>query len=230
MLGLMFAAPAAYADGYAGRAAASGCSALLVDGLLRWRPRRLGHGRYPRRPKSGGRSPAGLLSTDFSVNGALYGGQIGYNWQSGLYVFGIEGSLSASSIQGTTACVAILECKRDVDWLATLTGRVGYAMGPTLVYGMAGVAWADVSTNVGVVGLPLLSGSDTHTGWVAGFGFEYALSSHISTRVEYAHIDLGSSSQTLSGTGVLAGVGPVLTDSVNLKLDTIRLGVNVKLY
>ena len=91
---------------------------------------------------------------------------------------------------------------------------------------MAGVAWADVNTNVGVVGLPLLSGSDTHTGWIAGFGFEYALS----TRIEYAHIDLGSSSQTLSGTGVLAGIGPVLTESVDIKLDTIRLGVNVKLF
>src|SRR6185295_16112924 len=110
-----------------------------------------------------------------------------------------EGSLLSTSIQGTTACVILLECKRDVDWLATLTGRAGLAMGRTLVYGLA-----DVSTHVSVLGIPLLSGSDTHTGWIAGFGFEYALSNHISTRVEYSHIDLGSSTQTLTGTGGLA--------------------------
>ncbi len=168
----------------------------------------------------------GLLSTDYIVNGALYGGQVGYNWQSGLLVFGVEGSWSASTIQGNTACVAILECKRDVDWLATVTGRVGYAMGRTLLYGMAGAAWADASTHVGIVGIPLVSGSATHNGWIAGFGFEYALSNHVSTRIEYAHVDLGSADHGLAPAG-----GPVLvTDSVNLKLDTIRLGVNVKLY
>jgi outer membrane immunogenic protein len=172
--------------------------------------------------------PPNLFSTDFTVNGALYGGQIGYNWQSGLLVLGVEGSLSHSTIQGNTACVLVLECKRDVDWLATVTGRVGYAMGRTLVYGMAGVAWADVNTNVSVVGIPLLSGGDTHTGWIVGFGFEHALSHHVSVRAEYAHIDLGSADHGLSLVGV--GGAPVLTDSVDLKLDTLRLGVNIKLY
>jgi outer membrane immunogenic protein len=99
-------------------------------------------------------------------------------------------------------------------------------MGRTLIYGMAGAAWADASTHVSVVGLPLVSGSATHNGWIAGFGFEYALSYHVSTRIEYAHIDLGSANHGLAPSG-----GPVLvTDSVDLKMDTIRIGVNVKLY
>jgi hypothetical protein len=51
----------------------------------------------------------GLLKTDYTVNGALYGGQVGYNWQSGLFVFGVEGSWSHSTIQGSTACVLVLE-------------------------------------------------------------------------------------------------------------------------
>jgi opacity protein-like surface antigen len=95
---------------------------------------------------------------------------------------------------------------------------------------MAGVAWADVNTNVGVAGIPLLSGSDTHTGYVVGFGFEQALSHHVSVRVEYAHIDLGNGHHGLAGVGPLAGIGTVINDSVDLKMDTIRLGVNVKLY
>jgi outer membrane immunogenic protein len=228
MFGLMLAAPIALADGMPRRAAQAGEQPFSWTGFYVGGHAGLATGNTTDDPNLPG--PANLFSTDFTVNGALYGGQAGYNWQSGLLVFGVEGSLSQSTIQGNTTCVLVLECKRDVDWLATATGRVGYAMGRTLVYGMGGAAWADVSTKVGVVGIPLLSGSDTHTGWIAGFGFEYALSNHISTRIEYAHIDLGSSSQTLSGVGILAGVGPVVRDSVDLKMDTIRLGVNIKLY
>ena len=123
----------------------------------------------------------GPLSTDYSLNGALYGGQIGYNWQTGSTVLGVEGSFSGANIQGTTSCVAILECKRDIDWLATVVGRAGIAMDRSLLYAMAGVAWADVSTNVSIVGIPLLSGSETHVGWVAGFGFEHAFTNRVST-------------------------------------------------
>jgi len=223
-LGLMLAAPAAYADGMARRAAPMeqpfswtgfyvGGHAGLATGDTQGDPN-LAFG------------PPNLFSTDFNVNGALYGGQVGYNFQHGLYVFGIEGSWSHSTVQGNTACVAVLECKRDVDWLATVTGRIGYSMGRTLVYGMAGAAWADASTHVSFLGLPVASGSATHNGWVAGFGFEYALSNHVSTRIEYAHIDLGSANHSLA----TAGGTVLVTDSVDLKMDTIRLGVNVKLY
>jgi outer membrane immunogenic protein len=219
-LGLMLAAPAAYADGMARRAAP-------MEQPFSWTGLYVGgHAGLVTGDTQGDVGLGGPLNTDYTVNGALYGGQVGYNWQHGLMVYGVEGSFSGSTVQGNTACVAILECKRDLDWLATVTGRVGYAMGRTLLYGMGGVAWSDVHTHVSIVNVPLLSGSATHTGWIAGFGFEYALSNHVSTRIEYAHIDLGSADHGLAPAG-----GPVvITDSVNLKMDTIRLGVNVKLY
>jgi len=167
----------------------------------------------------------GLTSTDFDLNGALYGLQVGYNLQYGTTVLGIEGSWSHSTVQGNTACVIFLDCKREVDWVATLVGRAGMVFDRTLVYGMAGVAWADVDTKVSVLGTPFLSGSETHTGWTAGFGFEHMLSSHITTRIEYSHIDLGSTTHNLA----FAGGGPTIPDKVDVKLDTIRLGVNIKL-
>lgn len=171
-------------------------------------------------------SVAGTTLTDFNINGGLYGGQVGYNWQRGVAVLGLEGSWSQSTIQGNSACLVVLDCKRDVDWVATLTGRVGMAFGHSLLYGMGGVAWGDVNTNVSIVGVPLLTGSETHTGWVAGFGFEQMLMSRVSFRVEYAHVDLGSEDHQLS---IVGGGGPVVTDKVDIKMDTIRLGVNVKL-
>ena len=93
-----------------------------------------------------GFGPPNLFSTDFDMSGALYGGQVGYNWQTGSTVFGIEGSLSGSSMQGNTTCAVLLECKRDLDWLATVAGKVGYAWGGSLLYAMGGVAWGDVGT------------------------------------------------------------------------------------
>jgi outer membrane immunogenic protein len=169
----------------------------------------------------------GLTTTDFNLNGGLYGGQVGYNWQRGFAVLGIEGSWSQSTIQGNTACLIVFDCKRDVDWVATLTGRVGMAFNHTLLYGMAGVAWGDVNTNVSIAGVPLLNGSESHAGWVAGFGMEQMLLARISFCVEYAHIDLGSEDHQLSFVG---GGGPALTDKLHIKMDTIRLGVNIKLH
>jgi outer membrane immunogenic protein len=216
-LGLILAAPAAYADGMARRAAP-------MEQPFSWTGFYVGgHAGLVTGDTQGSVPP---FTTDYPVNGALYGGQIGYNWQHGLMVYGVEGSLSSSTVEGSTACVGGLTCSRDLDWLASVTGRVGYAMGRTLLYGMGGVAWSDVHTHVGIGSVPFLSGNATHTGWIAGFGFEYALSSHVSTRIEYAHIDLGSETHNLA----FVGGGPTIADKVDLKLDTIRLGVNIKLY
>jgi outer membrane immunogenic protein len=89
-----------------------------------------------------------------------------------------------------------------------------------------GVAWGDVDTHVRIVGTPLLSGSETQTGWTAGFGLEHAFTERISTRIEYAHIDLGSETQNLKFTG---GIVPAIPDKVDARMDTLRLGVNLKL-
>jgi opacity protein-like surface antigen len=131
------------------------------------------------------------------MNGALYGAHVGYNVQKGNIVFGIEGTFDGSSIQGNTTCALILECEREVDWVATAVGRLGYAMDRSMVYAMGGGAWADLNTEVSIAGIPVLSGGETHTGWVAGFGFAYAVSDRIIARIEYSHMDFGSETHDL---------------------------------
>ena len=163
-------------------------------------------------PDLGG--PPGLFATDYNLDGAIYGGQVGYNWQTGLLLLGVEGSLSGTSVQGSTTCAVLLGCKREIEWLATVTGRVGYVMGNSLLYGLAGVAWGDVSTDVSLLGTPLLRAEETHVGWIAGFGLEHALSKQISARIEYAHVDLGSETHALAP----VGGGPfVINDAVEVK-------------
>ena len=220
LLGLMLAAPAALADGLPRGSLKDVPQAFSWTGFYAG-----GHAGLVTGETTGDIGLGGPLNTDYSLNGALYGAQVGYNYQMGTTVFGVEASWSGANIQGNTACVAILECSRDVDWLATVVGRVGIASDRSLLYAMGGVAWADVNTNVSIVGVPLLSGNETHTGWIAGFGFEHAFTNRISTRIEYAHIDLGTQDTGLA----LTGGAVVVTDKVDVRMDTIRLGVNIKL-
>jgi outer membrane immunogenic protein len=168
--------------------------------------------------------PGFSLSSDYELNGALYGAQIGWLGQWGNVVAGIEGTYSGSNIQGSNGCVVLLECQRSIDWVATAVGRLGLAYDRVLLYGLGGVAWADVDTRVGIAGFPLLSGGETHVGWTAGFGAEWALSDLVSARIEYAHIDLGSETHNLS-----FGCGFTIPEKVNVEMDTARIGLNVKL-
>jgi outer membrane immunogenic protein len=177
------------------------------------------------------------------MNGALYGGQVGYLGQWGNVVAGIEGTYSGSNVQGSDAgCLVFIvgvDCRRDVNWLATVVGRAGIAYDRVLLYGLGGVAWADVDTDIRVLNQPFLSGGDTHVGWTAGFGVEWALSNRVSARIEYAHIDLGSENQSLNfadrvdilptRSSLVEDGGGRIRDRVDLQMDTVRLGINIKL-
>ena len=171
------------------------------------------------------------LSTEYDLSGAVYGGHLGYNRQIGHTVLGIEGTWSAASINGDTACLVVLNCKREVDNIGTVVGRLGHAMDRTMIYGLAGVAWGDVKTNItdNIVGLIEIKGKETHVGWVVGLGIEHAISKNLFARVEYNHIELGSETHDL-GISV-AGVaipGINLRSDVNVDIDTLKVGVSYK--
>jgi outer membrane immunogenic protein len=166
-----------------------------------------------------------FFSTDYDMTGGLYGGQIGYNFQwPGGAVVGIEGSFAGSTANGDgPSGVGLLVSERDVDWLATLTGRAGYAFGRSLVYVKGGVAWADINTDVRVGGIHILSGGETHLGWTVGVGYEHAITDRVTARLEYAHIDFDSEDHTLK-----LGGFPLLRSEVEAEFDSLTLGINYK--
>lgn len=181
-----------------------------------------------------GRVPTGIIgtiTTDYDMDGGIYGGYVGYNYQKGAWVFGIEGTYSDADVQGDTTVLAIFNVDRDLDWLATIEGRIGYAFGRSMVYARGGWAWGKLETNVSVPGIPGLfpgfsfSGDDTHDGWTAGFGFEHAIGHAVIARVEYSHIDLDTENHALGPVPIIGGTIP---DNVEAEIDTIRLGVSIK--
>jgi outer membrane immunogenic protein len=166
-------------------------------------------------------------STSHSGTGGLVGGQIGYNLQVRQYVFGAEADLSGTWLDGSTACPnAAFNCSHSFNWLASVRGRAGVAVNGnrTLLYGTAGVAWADVdyAAKDVVTGANFGTGfSNTHVGWVAGAGIEHMLTPNLSARVEYLYYGFDS---VTAPAGAL-GAGPAALD---LNTQTVRFGLNFK--
>jgi opacity protein-like surface antigen len=87
-------------------------------------------------------SLGGLSGAGFSTNGAVAGGTIGGNYQTGAFVFGVEGDFDWDNIKGSpSACIG---CQVSSTWLATARGRVGVAWDRLLFYGTGGVAFQNV--------------------------------------------------------------------------------------
>lgn len=101
-----------------------------------------------------GAVPVGTALAQNSRSGFLGGGQLGYNWQSGWVVFGVQGDISGLDVKGSTTCVGFVTCTTKSDWLATVTGRIGGVVADrTLVYAKGGAAWMHTNDSIGVPGV-----------------------------------------------------------------------------
>lgn len=142
------------------------------------------------------------------VDGVIGGGHVGYLFSpaslplagalgSGL-VIGVEGDVDGGH-ETATQDVGILDGFRPGYFVNRLTtniqgsgrGRLGYAIGPILVYGTGGAAVASFKSRYYVNGLNYDGNSPTRLGWTAGGGVEYALTPHILVRGEYRYSDFG---------------------------------------
>jgi outer membrane immunogenic protein len=129
-------------------------------------------------------------------DGVLGGAQVGYNWQSGRIVYGIEADFAGSSIEEEArACVGTLcaHASASLDWLATVRGRIGYLIDPRiLAYATAGVGIASWSAEGGISGCnpavlpcPKIHLDGRETDFVFGLGVEGKLSETMSARVDF---------------------------------------------
>ena len=147
---------------------------------------------------------------------ALAGLQFGWNWQAGTLVAGVEADMSYVDSRGSTlAATDLVLCPTPcttwhitTDWhsLGTLRGRVGAALGPVLIYGTAGGAWARVRTSnqvecVGCSAFPWAWGTsnDNHVGLAYGGGVEWMITPHVTIKAEYLAANLGTASHTFVG-------------------------------
>jgi outer membrane immunogenic protein len=165
------------------------------------------------------------------ANGWLAGGQIGYNFQTGPVVFGVEAEASWTDIDGKSPCLVVLSCRTDVDWIVTVAGRFGLTWDRTLVYVKGGVAWADsnysATLNLGPIINATASVSDTRFGGLLGAGVEQAIGGGWSAKVEYNFIDFRNESYNVPIN--IAGAPPINVGvDIEQKLHTVKFGLNYR--
>ena len=165
----------------------------------------------------------GKFTKDFNYmgtsTGGLVGGTIGYNYQSGQAVFGIEGDLDYNSFSnsGTKAVNNFGTGTGKADSLLTVRGRVGYAYDKFLPYITAGYAGGDVKgTFNDTVNRATFSQNNWQNGYTLGLGVEYAFTNNISAKIEYLYTRLNDTSYFSSPDHMKAG----FSDNV------IRAGIN----
>ena len=162
-------------------------------------------------------SGGGFTTGDFDVKGAMAGGTVGYNFQTGSWVWGLEGDVAASWMKGTAGpAVCAPDCETKNSWLGTARGRLGYAAWNNwLPYITGGAAFGDIKATAGGVSV-----NKTNVGWTAGVGLEYAFLGNWSTKVEYLYADLGKMTCGAATCGV--------DTEIKLKANLVRVGLNYR--
>ena len=103
----------------------------------------------------GGHVGGGWTGGDNGQSGFVGGGQIGFNYQVGQWVLGVEGDIAATSIKDSASVtvfvpgvgVGFAHGEASLDWISTFAGRFGWTFDRWLVYGKLGGAWAHVSAD-----------------------------------------------------------------------------------
>jgi outer membrane immunogenic protein len=138
-----------------------------------------------------------IYDRDDGRDGFVGGGQIGYNYQIGSWVVGVEADLQYADLGGNgrdyVRGTAGYFGSQGIDWFGTVRGRLGFAMDRVLVYGTGGFAYGGADNNSGYydgVTAYYSSRDNTRTGWVAGGGVEYAFTPNITGRIEGLYVNL----------------------------------------
>jgi outer membrane immunogenic protein len=128
--------------------------------------------------------------------GWLGGGQIGYNFQTGAFVFGVEFSGSFAGLSGDRTFPNVnAHFHSDGKSLLLLTGRVGFAADRALFYITGGGAWS--RNEVTLYWNNLVGSRDVdRQGWTIGGGIEYAFTQNWSFAGQYNFVDLGGRNVT----------------------------------
>jgi outer membrane immunogenic protein len=153
----------------------------------------------------------------FNISGGLVGGTLGYNYQIGQAVLGVEGDIDWADINGTTNTACAFGCKTSDHWLSTVRGRLGYAADRFMPFVSGGAAFGDIRAST--PGFP--GATNTNAGWTVGGGLEFAFAGNWTAKAEYLYVDLGK-----FNCGISCGAFP--TDNVKFTTNIVRAGINYR--
>jgi outer membrane immunogenic protein len=169
-----------------------------------------------------------------NATGALAGGQLGFRWQSGGWVFGVEAQGDWASFKGNNASIPVaaligfpvLTNQTKVDALGLFTGQVGYAWNNVLWYVKGGAAVTDNVYNGLITGTNAVVDSARETRWggAVGTGLEIGFAPGWSVGIEYDHLFMGS--RNINFSAVVGGV--TRNDHITQDVDIGTVRVNYR--
>jgi len=170
----------------------------------------------------------GLSEGSHDATGGTVGGQVGYRWQTGPIVFGVEAQGNWADISGDNVSnlFAADRNRTKIDAFGLFTGQVGYSWNNVLLYAKGGAAVVDDKyTVVGIPsGLQVATASETRWGGVVGVGFEYGFAPNWSAGLEYDHIFLGT-----NGNNLTTPVGALVNaESIRQDVDLFTARINYR--
>lgn len=220
---------------------AIGLASASADELAQWNG--LYGGVHAGISHSGSSEATGSLGR-FSLDGSfehdpaiLGGAQIGYNFQNGQFVFGLEADFSGTDLSSDTGALLdfpgfqVGTFTSEVDWFGTVRARAGVLLDDSfLFYGTGGLAYGHVSNSIGfaifcpsrfcIAGSE--SGSEVRVGYTVGAGVEAHVNDSVKVKLEYLYVDLGSGeffSERIGRTNVSA--------SSDIDFHVARVGLNI---
>lgn len=141
-------------------------------------------------------------------DGIVGGVQIGYNWQTGPFVIGVEADFQASGVEGNFAgragagpAAVLYRGTHETPWFGTFRGRLGYAWDRWLFYVTGGGYYAENKVT-GRAGGVAFSNSRDGLGWTVGGGVEWALVANWSVKAEYLYFATPDAVPTRAGTRI----------------------------
>jgi outer membrane immunogenic protein len=161
------------------------------------------------------------------ATGGTVGGQIGYRWQAGTFVFGLEAQGNWADLSGSNASQVFLGQRNhtNVDAFGLFTGQVGYAVNNVLLYVKGGAAVTANSYRSTFGGATVgITGDDTRWGGTIGAGLEYAFAPNWSVGVEYNHLFMQDKTYTFTTPGG-AFFG---TDRIRQDVDLVTARLNYR--
>jgi outer membrane immunogenic protein len=168
----------------------------------------------------------GTLNTTYlEPQGAIGGGQFGYNWQTnsflGALLLGVEADIQASGMSDGTTTLNNLTTNynQKLGWFGTVRGRVGLVRGPVVSYFTGGYAAGSVKTTVTEGAVVAFDNSATRSGWVMGSGVEAALGGNWTGKIEYLYLNLGSRDDLFLGQAL----------HTEIRENIFRVGVNYRI-
>lgn len=169
--------------------------------------------------------------SNLTLNGAIVGGQIGYNWQANQFLFGLEFDASTraggeDTVTANAGTVNAASISADMNYLSSVRARLGWAINNWLLYGTVGWGFGEFTFKEDMPQVPF-SGKVrfNDNGVVFGGGVEWMVAYGVSLRAEYLRYDLTAGSTISSDFPTSSSDAHIGFDNV----DVARAALNIKL-